>query len=265
MPKLASRPSSRKRATRNDLDGRAAARSTAAVHRRVKGSEESGIGPATYEAIRHDVVTLALTPGEKVSEVDLGRRYNVGKAPVRMALARLAQEGLVINRLRSGHIVAPITLQNITEIYQLRRTLESAAASLAAGRTSDALSAAYERTRKADFDGKSAELVFKFLTANRDFIVEMAKCTGNQLMVQWVSHLEDLAMRILFLGARTQQSAAEWRFEYQAIYEALTRNEADTARRLVSEAVDHSEQIVLRALMQDPDLRSVNLGSSAAG
>jgi len=225
---------------------------------------ELPMGSATYEAIRQDIVTLTLAPGEKVSEVELGRRYRVGKAPVRVALARLAQEGLVINRLRSGHIVAPITLQGITEIWQLRRTLQSEAAARTAGRVSPALTAAYERTRAAEFDGSSVKPVLQFLTVNRDFIIEMAKCAGNELMVQWISHLEILAMRILFLGVRAQQSATEWRIEYEEIYDALKRGDAAAARRLVSAATDHSERVVVDSLIRAPDLRAVNLGAAAA-
>jgi DNA-binding GntR family transcriptional regulator len=227
-------------------------------------TRELRMGPATYEAIREDIVTLSLAPGEKVSEIDLERRYRVGKAPVRVALGRLAQEGLVINRLRSGHIVAPITLQDITETWQLRRTLESEAAALAAGHVSEDLTAAYERTRVADFDGSNTKAVFEFLSANRDFIVEMARCTGNKLMIQWICHLEVLAMRTLFLGIRTQRSATEWRIEYEEIYGALARGDAASARKLVCEAVAHSERVVLDSLMQAPDLRTVNLGAAAA-
>ena len=46
-----------------------------------------------YERIRHDVITCALAPGTEISEAQLVAHYRLGKAPVRMALNRLATTG----------------------------------------------------------------------------------------------------------------------------------------------------------------------------
>ena len=64
-----------------------------------------------YERIRHDIITCAIAPGTEVSEPQLCTHFRLGKAPVRMALNRLAHDGLVrampdrkSTRLNSSHV-----------------------------------------------------------------------------------------------------------------------------------------------------------------
>src|SRR5918997_618134 len=86
----------------------------------------------TYEALKQDVLTCALRPGAQIFEAELATRYGTSKTPVREALSTLVQEGLVQVLPRRGYLVAPITLRDVQEVFQLRLLLETAAAELAA-------------------------------------------------------------------------------------------------------------------------------------
>ena len=50
------------------------------------------IADSVYEQIRHDIIHLHLAPGERLSEASLAERYQVGRAPIRVALRRLNEE-----------------------------------------------------------------------------------------------------------------------------------------------------------------------------
>ncbi|MBA3822111.1 MAG: GntR family transcriptional regulator, partial [Deltaproteobacteria bacterium] len=56
--------------------------------------------------------------------VALAARFNLSKAAVRSALARLRAEGLVLAEPRRGHVVAPVTLRDVSDVYELRLLLE---------------------------------------------------------------------------------------------------------------------------------------------
>ena len=58
-----------------------------------------------YERIKHDIITCAIAPGTEISEPQLCSHYRLGKAPVRMALNRLAHDGLVRAIPRRGYRV----------------------------------------------------------------------------------------------------------------------------------------------------------------
>src|SRR5919107_6387725 len=91
-------------------------------------------GAAAYERLRHAMMRLELAPSAAVSEAQLVDGFGFTKAVVRAALARLRAEGLVVAEPRRGHVIAPLTMRDVLEIYDLRLLLEPPATEAAAGR-----------------------------------------------------------------------------------------------------------------------------------
>ena len=69
------------------------------------------IGDSVYEQLLEEILTLQYLPGEKLSEILLAEKYGVSRAPVRNALGRLEQDGLVRIKPQSGTIVSEISIQ----------------------------------------------------------------------------------------------------------------------------------------------------------
>ena len=84
---------------------------------------------AAYDRIRQAIMRLELAPGAAVSEAQLVEGYDFSKASVRAALLRLRGEGLVVAEARRGHVIAPLTMRDVIEIYDLRLVLEPSASS----------------------------------------------------------------------------------------------------------------------------------------
>lgn len=84
------------------------------------------------EELRKDILELRYQPGEKLSEVQLSKKYEVSRAPIRDSLNRLEKEGLVLIKPQIGTIVAPISLNKARDICQVRLLLEPYAANVAA-------------------------------------------------------------------------------------------------------------------------------------
>ncbi|PWG13553.1 GntR family transcriptional regulator [Streptomyces sp. V2] len=86
--------------------------------------------------MREDLLSGALDPGGPLLETALSTRYGVSRTPVRDALGRLEQDGLV-ERVARGYRVRAVTAEDILEIHEARIALESAAAASAALRRTD--------------------------------------------------------------------------------------------------------------------------------
>ncbi|MDB5557332.1 MAG: GntR family transcriptional regulator [Enterovirga sp.] len=84
--------------------------------------------------LRDAIVSLELEPGAPLSEKDLTERFGVSRTPVREALIRLAEEGLVDIRPQAGTSVTRIPLSAIPEAVVVRQALEGALVELAAAR-----------------------------------------------------------------------------------------------------------------------------------
>ena len=96
-------------------------------------SKVSTISNVIYATLKNSIINLEFSPGEKISEAKIASAYGVSRAPIRNALQRLQQEGLVQIRPQSGTIIAPLpSLQKAMDICGIRLLLEPYAAEVTA-------------------------------------------------------------------------------------------------------------------------------------
>jgi DNA-binding GntR family transcriptional regulator len=96
-----------------------------------------------YHVVRGLIVSGRLRPGEAVIEATLAARLGVSRTPVREALKRLSDEGLIDVFAQSGTFVAPISRKALEEAYVIRMALEAESAARAAGRLTTAAAEAF--------------------------------------------------------------------------------------------------------------------------
>jgi len=97
-----------------------------------------------YAAVKHAILTGRLAPGGRLVEGVLCEEFQVSRTPLREALNRLAQEGLLVLNPYKGYSVTPLTVTHFRELCELRRILEPGAAALAARRSTPQLVAELE-------------------------------------------------------------------------------------------------------------------------
>jgi DNA-binding GntR family transcriptional regulator len=93
------------------------------------------------DTIREAIFSGRIDLGQRLIEEDLATMLNVSRGPVREALAHLTQEGLTKVERHRGTTVAPLSVDELHEIYSLRSALESLAADWVCRRTSHTLRA----------------------------------------------------------------------------------------------------------------------------
>jgi DNA-binding GntR family transcriptional regulator len=79
------------------------------------------------ERLRASIITGTLKPGDQLNEVELATSFGVSRGPVREALQRLVQEGLLRSEPHRGVFVPVLTDDDVCDIYLAREALESAA------------------------------------------------------------------------------------------------------------------------------------------
>jgi DNA-binding GntR family transcriptional regulator len=97
-----------------------------------KSSTPTGIPRTTFasmvgERIRSNIIEGVLPPGSQLHEVELAASFGVSRGPVREALQRLIQEGLLRSEAHRGVFVPVMSANDIGDIYLAREALESAA------------------------------------------------------------------------------------------------------------------------------------------
>ncbi|EJI85520.1 GntR family transcriptional regulator [Alishewanella aestuarii B11] len=84
------------------------------------------------------IVAGEIAPGSKISEPELAKRFDLSRAPLREALARLERCHLLERTPNAGARVVKLSTENLLSLYQLREELEGLACRLAATQMSDA-------------------------------------------------------------------------------------------------------------------------------
>lgn len=108
------------------------------------------------DQLRQGIINRAFAPGDQINEAQVAAQLNVSRGPVREALHRLAQEGLLVGKPNRGVFVRDVTERDIEEIYEAREVIESAAAGVITAldeaerrRVANALAAVTERMQAA--------------------------------------------------------------------------------------------------------------------
>jgi DNA-binding GntR family transcriptional regulator len=202
-----------------------------------------------YDRIRQDIISCAIAPGAEISEAQLCAQYKLGKAPVRVALTRLAHENLVRAIPRRGYVVAPVTVRDIHDVFELRLMLEPATARMAAGRVDTRQLKAIDEVCRNGYEPGDPRTTTRFLDANKAFHVTIARATGNARLADTVERLIEEMSRLLHLGLGLRNRSNEVESEHRALLKALTRGDGETAERISREQIESARTMVLSAIL----------------
>ena len=156
------------------------------------------------DTLRTDLILGLFAPDERLRASDLTQRYGVSATPIREALQRLAADGLVRIDPIIGARVAPVSLQDIREIYELRLMLEPEALRRAIERGEPEWKASLtrtldqlQRTRKGKHPTSDAsrEAVLAWSRAHRDFHMALYSGCGSSWLLKLIELLYDHSER----------------------------------------------------------------------
>ena len=224
--------------------------------RKRKRPAATNLGDSAYEQIRGDIVLCVLEPGAEVTETKLAQRYRLGKAPIRAALQRLAQDGLVRALPRRGHLIAPITLKDIHELFELRLLVEPATAAKAATRIGDAELATLKELLQEDIT-----IGTTYNPANTEFHLMLAELAGNHRVRETISQLLHQLERVanLRLAPDIQQRSAG---EHERIIDALAKRDPAAAEHAMAEHIEEGLRQILDAIHSSEGFLSFEIGRS---
>lgn len=203
-----------------------------------------------YTRLRHEILTCDLAPGQVVSERELARRYEMSKTPIREALSQVCHDGLMQRLPGRGYIVAPITIKDIQDIYDLRLILELVAAKRAAENPSPKQMAVLKELAGVRYSLDDRESHIAFLDTNRTFHLTLAEAAGNQRLVDRLEELLIEMDRIFHLGLRLRDSSEEMVREHQEVVSTLENGDVDGAQVAITRQINASRDRIMEAILQ---------------
>ena len=202
----------------------------------------SSLADRAYLALRDQLTTLKIRPGEPIDDGRVAGELDVGRTPVREALKRLEDDRLVVSYPRRGTFATGVEITDLAHINEIRVQLEPLAARRAADRVGATERAAMQDllTRFAtvdDLPSDATDLMRLDITVHRTIY----RAAGNPHLEAVLIRYHNLVTRIFCLFLERLPDVAEHINEHTAILTAILDGDGDTAARLALQHVNGFE------------------------
>lgn len=182
-----------------------------------------------FDALRTAIVEGELQEGETLRQDLIAGMFSVSRIPVREALARLEEQGLVTTQRHKGAVVASLSIEEISELFEFRALVEGEAIRLAVlNATDETLSEAAEYAQRFSSETDTAQ----WAQLNRQFHFALYKPCNRPYYLQVVSQSIDKVARYLRAQLVLTDGIERARREHNAILQAALDRDADLASEL---------------------------------
>lgn len=201
-----------------------------------------------YQQIKDWIKRHRLKPGSRLVIGDLAGQLNMSRTPVREALNRLEQELLVEHQPMRGFVVKTVDLDELADLFELRRTLEVLAARQAA-----------ERINRAQLDkiGAILDLIqsmfgkspnHEVLEKEQQFHIEIMLASGNRHLAEVGKGIFDRIWAVQNLNIIASDELVVAHDQHCQIYQALCGNDAGKASFLMDQHLEKTSIMYLTLL-----------------
>ncbi len=193
------------------------------------------VSEAAYRRLKEAILSGSLAPGERLTEEQIGKSFGISRTPVRQAVQRLLEEGLLDNSSRDGMRVYRLNLRDLQNVSEAREMVDGHSALLAAQRISEqelaALRMVHELLVKYVEDGEAAG----YASANDRFHQLIAEATHNPRIVAMARSLSDVMY--LYLASAPLERRRAIVAEHERLLEAIASREPARAE---AAALEHA-------------------------
>jgi DNA-binding GntR family transcriptional regulator len=205
-----------------------------------KSAAKEGEVDRVYRILKSWLIECELVPGAFLAEVDLARRCETSRTPVREACNRLVQDGWIISLRHRGYQVTPVSIKELLETYEFRRVLECFAVEKAAQIATSAQLASLRDIVAVETDRHAG--VEAVIEASDTFHLAIAEIAGNRQVIARLKLTLEYVHRLDRLSAQKDRS---W-IPHGEILAALEARRPNEARQAMAVHIDYARDRMLR-------------------
>jgi DNA-binding GntR family transcriptional regulator len=213
--------------------------------KKINDLKTHSLGTIIEQRLERMILDGEIMPGERINESSLAQSFGVSRAPIREACRKLAQYGLVENRVGKGSFVCQVDLKVVIELYELRGMLDAYAVEqvcLKADQTMiDTLGSCIDEMRML----ASQAMATEYLLANMAFHMLIIEYAGNESL----THIYQGLAKKLTLFRNETLSVADRRqismSQHEQIFQAIADRDAQRASLLARHHVEQAKKVLL--------------------
>lgn len=214
------------------------------------------LGREVTRILRRMIVEGEIRPGERLVEDRLAQAIGASRTPLREALHRLEQEGVLKRRDHGGYELPRLTPTEVEEAVETRALLESYAASLAARRATPELLASMQDCMDAFAQALERADHKQMVLSNAQFHLLLGQAAGSKLLSRLLEELEALVERISVTSPDGQEAGTWSAPEHDRILSALKARDPEAAAAAAGEHVRRGGRWLLERLARGEERNS---------
>lgn len=201
-----------------------------------------------FKTLRQAILTGELKPGERLMEIHLANRLGVSRTPIREAIRMLELEGLVTMIPRKGAEVSRISKQDITDVLEVRASLDALAVRLCCERITPEETEQLEKA--ADAFGQAIESgdLTAVAQADVDFHDIIVAGSKNKRLMQMVNNLAERVYRYRLEYIKDKSSHNNLIKEHKEILDFIKKKDAKSAEEAIIGHVKNQENAIIKQL-----------------
>ena len=225
---------------------------------RAPAAIELPVAEQTYRQLRAAIVRCEYEPGERLRVEDLTRRFGVSNSPVREALNRLSEQGLVRSIENRGFRVAPLTSEGVADLVRVRLLVETETLRDSIAHGDDAWEASVVAASHAlalverRLGDEPRALDDEWSARHRAFHLSLYGACTSVLLLDMVGGLFDNAERYRRWSSQYRQAPRRKNDEHQRMVSAVLTRDADKAVDLLRRHIGRTGELVSAVLEGQP-------------
>jgi DNA-binding GntR family transcriptional regulator len=199
-----------------------------------------------YDRLREMAIHYKLRPGERINEMELSQLFSTSRTPLREALNRLVAERFLTFVPNRGFYGRAFDQQDIYNLYELRKSIETSAAMLALERATDADIAAVKAFWD-DVSRKTASMpAQRLVSLDEEFHLRVVALSGNEEMVR---ALQAVNARIHFVRWVDLEGRKGGGYgEHRSLIKALAARDAPRCRAILDSHITRRMEEIVRVV-----------------
>lgn len=201
-----------------------------------------------FYKLREAILKGEIAPGSRLMEISLAEKLGVSRTPIREAIKKLEQEGLVIMIPKKGAKVADITEKDLKDVLEVRCALEELAVSIACKNCTESMVRAL-RKNIADFRANmNTNKTEKLAQLDIEFHDIILKSSNNKVLIKLLSDLHEQMYRFRFEYLKDKYTHDILLREHEAIFNDIINNNVREAKLHVHTHIYNQVTIVSNKL-----------------
>lgn len=217
----------------------------------VLAQQKNSVTNEIYNAVKKQIVTLQLLPGQLLMAQRISEENGVSRTPVREALVRLREENLLEDAGGHKFRVAEITWKLIDDLYKARILIEPfAVAAVAEKLTKSQMNVLRKLVNEMERGWQRQDFAASY-EADMAFHNKLLEFYGNQVFLNWMSRIRDQQQRIRFLSAGSEERMKISLDEHKAILSCLEDKDSVGASMAMASHLERSREDLLTLKQQE--------------